>query len=111
MRIERHKARSAKWCTARAMRATWRRLGKLDIRESKDASKPPFVVISGLQGTCITVDEIRRQMSELTPPVPPSNPVANATITREAKLAGHRMGLSFKWSNPDCLESIVPRMD
>ena len=86
-------------------------VGKLDVRESKDASKPPFVVISGLQGTCITVDEIRRQMSELTPPVPPSNSVPNATITREAKLAGHRMGLSFKWSNPDCLESIVPRMD
>lgn len=86
-------------------------VGKLDVRESKDASKPPFVVISELQGNCITVDDIGRHMSELTPPVPPSHPVPNASITREAKLAGHRVGLSFKWSKPDCLESIVPRMD
>lgn len=86
-------------------------VGKLDVRESKDASKPPFVVIAGLQGTCITVDEIDRHLSDLTPPVPPSNPVPNASITREAKLAGHRVGLSFKWGKPDCLDSIVPRMD
>lgn len=81
-------------------------VGILEVRQSKQRVRPPFVVLRDLSGTCITVDELRNHVSDLTPPIPPSNPVPNAHITREARMADQHLALGFKWSAPDCLASI-----
>lgn len=82
-------------------------VGTLEVRQSKQHSRPPFVVLQDLRGACITVDELRNHVSDLSPPTPPSNPVPNAPIIREAKLGEQHLALSFKWSVPDCLVSIA----
>lgn len=82
-------------------------VGTFEVRQSKQPSRPPFVVLQDLHGTCITMDELRNHVSELTPPTPPSNPVPHAPIIREAKLGDQHLALSFKWSVPDCLASIA----
>lgn len=82
-------------------------VGTLEVRQSKQLASPPFIVLRDLGGTCITVDRLRNHVSDLTPPVPPSNPVPNAPITREARLGDRQLTLGFKWSVPDCLASIA----
>ncbi len=82
-------------------------VGTLEVRQSVQPSRSAFVVLQDLRGSCITMDELRNHVSDLTPPTPPSNPVPNAPITREARLDGQRLALGFKWSVPDCLASIA----
>lgn len=81
-------------------------IGKADVREFKQDSKPPFIVLKDLQGTCLNLAAIERELGPLTPPVPPSNPVPDALITRDATYKGRRIALGFKWSKPDCLSSV-----
>lgn len=85
--------------------------GKLDIREFKVSGKAPFIVISQLGGACIGAEELQRYINALTPPMPPSNPVPDALITRQGRLGKVHVSLGFKWSHPDCLFSITPRLD
>ena len=82
-------------------------VGTLDIRQSRQHAHPLFVVLKDLGGTCITAEDLSAHLSGLTPPLPPSNPAPSAPITREAQLAGQRLGLAFKWSRPDCLASMA----
>ncbi|WP_418648820.1 hypothetical protein ACNQFN_11145 [Thauera butanivorans] len=55
--------------------------------------------LSLAHGVVVGILEVRQS--------PPSNPVPNAHITREAKIADQRLALGFKWSVPDCLASIA----
>lgn len=81
-------------------------IGKADVREFKHESKPPFIVLKDLQGACLDVPAIERELGLLTHPVPPSNPVPEALITRDATYKGRRIPLGFKWSKPECLSSV-----
>ncbi|WP_208909752.1 hypothetical protein [Paracidovorax avenae] len=81
-------------------------IGKVDVREFKQGNKPPFIVLKELQGVCLDVAAIERELGALTAPVPPSHPVADALIARDATYKGRRVALGFKWSNPECLSSV-----
>jgi hypothetical protein len=84
-------------------------VGIVIVRESKTAEKKPFISLSELSGSCITAQAIERHLGELTFPQPPSNPVPDAKITREATFKGHQIVMGFRWGRPDCLYGISPR--
>ena len=81
-------------------------VGKIDVRQSKNKSRRPFAIIRNLSGTCISIDHISENVSDLSHPTPPAHPYPDAEITRSAYLEGKRYLLGFKWSNPDCLYAL-----
>lgn len=85
--------------------------GTLDVRVSKDPSRPSSVFLTDLKGACIRLEEVKLHVSDLTFPRPPNHPFPDAPISREGKLDGKPVNLTSKWSTPDCLESISPARD
>ena len=81
-------------------------IGRVDVRKSKIHKRIPFIYLSEIQGKCITTDLIKKHFSDLSAPIPPSNPVPNSSITRYGQYDGKRYVLGFRYSNPDCLYGI-----
>lgn len=81
-------------------------IGRLDVRESKENVKKPLVILDELRGNCITLGELKLRFSSIGPPIPPSNPVPSASITRYAMYQGKRYVLGFRFNNPNCLYGI-----
>lgn len=81
-------------------------IGRIDVRESRKIIKKPLVILDELRGSCITLGELRLRFFNIAPPIPSSNPVPSASITRYAVYQGKRYVLGFRFNNPNCLYGI-----
>ena len=81
---------------------------KVDIRKFREEGKAPLIVLN-LAGTCVNAKDIESHIGSLSAPEPPSHPVPNAQIQRQAQVKQRTIALGFKYDQPECLYSITLR--
>jgi hypothetical protein len=81
-------------------------ISKVDLRIKRTGDHPGFMVLN-IEGTCISLDEVRRHYGKMTITDHPRGRSPDEVTSHSAILDWGKLSFSFKERNPDCLSSIA----